>query len=69
MRGAEGIEQQHALSGLAQVPGSPGAKHARADDDGIPAGLLTFASLPRRLDAASRLRGRPMAGRDATHGT
>ena len=47
MRGAEGVEQQHALPGLAQVPGGPGAEHAGADDDGVPALLPCSLSAPR----------------------
>ena len=32
----DGIHQQDALAATAQFPGCPGAKHAGADDDGIP---------------------------------
>ena len=69
MRGAECVEQQHALPGLAQVPGGPGAEHAGADDDGIPAGFVHLRVLrcgdARAGEAGGQCRSDCRAARDA----
>ena len=65
VRGAEGVEQQHALTRLAQVPGGPGAEHARAHHDRVPAGLVHLWILrpAMRVPASPAAKVVPMAAR------
>src|SRR6185436_8450775 len=72
-RGTEGIEQQHALPRLAQMPRGPGPEHAGADDDGIPGGFVHLRVLrpddPRSGEAGREGAADGRAARDAfTHG-
>jgi hypothetical protein len=65
MRGAESVEQQHALSRLAQVPGGPGAEHAGTDDDGIPGGFAGGLAHVRTCEAGGERRSNRRSPRDA----